>query len=88
MLILLAEASMVEQYYDKAIQLLTKAQELGPFIQVPELRTISQVRRLVHFRRIVDIPGRFLVGTSMASSIQFISKSVMPFLLPIAYVRR
>ena len=88
MLILLAEASMVEQNYDKAIQLLTKAQELGPFIQVPELRTISLVRRLVHFQRIADIPERFLVGTSMASSIKFVRKSVKPFLLPVACVRR
>jgi hypothetical protein len=88
MLILLAEGSVVEHNYDKAIQLLTKAQELGPFIQVPELRTISLVRCLVHFQRIVDIPGRFLVGTSMASSRQFISKSVPPFLLPIACMKR
>jgi len=37
---------MVDRDYDKTVQLLTKAQDLGPFTQVPELTTISLVRHL------------------------------------------
>ncbi|KAF8553285.1 hypothetical protein OG21DRAFT_1485545 [Imleria badia] len=43
MLVLLAEDCMVKKDYAKAIQLLTKAQDLGPLIQVPELSTISLI---------------------------------------------
>lgn len=85
---LLAKGSMIEQNYYKAIQLLTQAQDLGPFIQVPELMTISLVRHLLHVQHPADITGRSLVGTSTAFVVQFNSKSVKPCLLPVACVRR
>ena len=52
--------------YAKAIQLLTKAQDLEHLSQVPELSTISLVRRLLHFSRIDDVSGRFLAINLMA----------------------
>lgn len=87
MLTLLAENSIKEQRYDNAVRLLMQAQDLGPFAQDPELRTISLVRHLLQIHHAADVIGRFLAGTSIVLDVKFNKKSVKPCLHLVACVR-
>lgn len=70
----LATLATKNEGYDRALQLLARAQALGPFHAVPDMEVISLVsRRLLHCAYADD--SRYVAGGLTISCLLFVGKS-------------